>query len=204
MLRVTRPKQPPEFSTDARGYLVALIHDLQLEVPAPENQERGGFVGAPARIYRIKVPLAEVSVSYKIDVSKPGSIRVQAKVEDFNPGTDAQVLAIADDEAKAAPLSRFSTAFVVGAVGGQIRQQVVDTSLDDLKIPGFFIHSISPLDPSGWLQVRLDRDPNAPPLAPPAGPVKDVKPPPSAGPAQHCEPAVVRSSLTCSRRMRFR
>jgi hypothetical protein len=186
VLRVMRPKQPPEFSTDARGYLVALIHDLQLEVPAPENQERGGFVGAPAKIYRVKIPLAEISLSYKVDASKPGSIRVQAKVEDFNPGTDAQVQAIADDEAKAATLSRFSTAFVVGAVGGQIRQQAIDTTLEDVKIPGFLIRSVSPLDPSGWVQVRLDRDPNAPPLAPPApaGAVKVAQPPPAAGPAQ--------------------
>jgi hypothetical protein len=184
VLRVTRPKQPPEFSTDARGYLVALIRDLQLEVPAPENQERGGFVGAPAKIYRIKVPLAEISLSYKIDASKPGSLRVQAKVEDLNPGTDSQVQAIADDETKGVALSRFSTAFVIGAVGGQIRQHAIDNTIDDVKVPGFLIRSISPLDPSGWVQVRLDRDPNAPPLAPPTGPLKDVKPPPAAGPAQ--------------------
>ena len=184
VLRVVRPKQPPEFSTDSRGYLVALVHDLQLEVPAPENQEKGGFVGAPAKIYRIKVPLAEISISYKIDASKPGSLHVQGKVEDFNPGTDSQVMAIADDETKATALSRFSTAFVIGAVGGQIRQQAIDTTLDDVKLPGFLIRSISPLDPSGWVQVKLDRDPNAPPLAPPGSPVKDVKPPPAAGPRQ--------------------
>ena len=106
VLRIIRPKQPPEFSTDARGFLVALVHDLQLDVPAPENQEKGGFVGAPAKIYRIKVPLAEISLSYKIDASKPGALRVQAKVEDFNPGTEGQVLAIADDETKGAALSR--------------------------------------------------------------------------------------------------
>ena len=115
VLRIVRPKQAPEFSADARGYLVALIRDLQVEVPAPENQEKGGFVGAPAKIYRLKVPLAEISLSYKLDTSKPGTLRVQAKVEEFNPGSDGQVLAIADDETKAAPLSRFSTAFVLGA-----------------------------------------------------------------------------------------
>jgi hypothetical protein len=162
VLRVTRPKTPPEFSTDARGFLVALIHDLQLEVPAPENQEKGGFVGAPAKIYRIKVPLAEISLSYKIDTSKPGAMRVQAKVEEFNPGADGQVLAIADDETKGALLSRFSTAFVLGALGGQLRQQPIDVTLDDVKIPGLFIRSISPLDPSGWVRVSLERDPSYP------------------------------------------
>ena len=96
-----RPNEPPEFSTDApRLSWSRLIHDLQLEVPAPENQEKGGFVGAPAKIYRVKIPLAEISLSYKVDTSKPGSMRIQAKVEEFNPGTDSQVLAIADDEAK--------------------------------------------------------------------------------------------------------
>jgi hypothetical protein len=162
VLRVMRPKTPPEFSTDARGFLVALIHDLQLEVPAPENQEKGGFVGAPAKIYRVKVPLAEFSLSYKVDTSKPDAMRVRAKVEEFNPGTDAQVFAIADDEAKAALLSRFSTAFVVGAVGNQLRQQSIDVTLDQVKIPGIFIRSISPLDPSGWVRVSLERDPSYP------------------------------------------
>jgi hypothetical protein len=162
VLRVTRPKTPPEFSTDARGFLVALVHDLQVEVPAPENQEKGGFVGAPAKVYRIKVPLAEFSLSYKVDLSKPGALRVQAKVEEFNPGADGQVLAIADDEAKTAPLSRFSTAFVVGALGAQLRQQPIDVTLDDVKVPGLFIRSISPLDPTGWVQVSLERDPSYP------------------------------------------
>jgi hypothetical protein len=162
VLRVTRPKVPPEFSTDARGFLVALIHDLQLEVPAPENQEKGGFVGAPAKIYRIKIPLTEISLSYKVDTSKPGAMRVQGKVEDFNPGADGQVFAIADDETKAALLSRFSTAFVLGAVGGQLRQQPIDVTLDQVKIPGLLIRSISPLDPSGWVRVNLERDPSYP------------------------------------------
>jgi len=200
VLRVTRPKQPPEFNTDARGYLVALVHDLQIEVPAPENQERGGFVGAPAKIYRIKVPLAELSFSYKVDTSKPGPIRVQAKVEDFNPGTDSQVLAISDDETKGTPLSRFSTAFVLGAIGGQLRQQSIDTSLEQVKIPGFLIRSISPLDPSGWVRVNLDRDPNAPPLSPGA-PTRDLKPPAAEGPGQTAsQPAVVTPAPTVGQR----
>ena len=124
VLRIMRPHDPPEFSTDARGFLVALIHDLQLDVPAPENQAKGGFVGAPAKVYRIKVPLAEFALSYKVDAAKPDALRVQAKVEEFNPGTDSQVLAIADDETKGVALSKFSTAFVLGALGGQLRHAI--------------------------------------------------------------------------------
>ena len=65
-LRITRPQQPPEFSVDARGFLVALIHDFQLDVPAPEGEAKGGLVGAPAKIYRIKIPLAELALSYQV------------------------------------------------------------------------------------------------------------------------------------------
>ena len=185
VLRIMRPHDPPEFSTDARGFLVALIHDLQLDVPAPENQEKGGFVGAPAKVYRIKVPLAEIALSYKVDSAKPDALRVHAKVEDFNPGTDSQVLAIADDEAKGVPLSRFSTAFVLGALGGQLRLQAIDAPIDQSQLVerGFTIRSISPLDPSGWVSVSLDRDPNKP-LSPDMPIKEDVTPPPAAGPAQ--------------------
>ena len=41
-LRITKPQQPPEFSVDARGCLVALIPDFQLDVLAPEGEARGG------------------------------------------------------------------------------------------------------------------------------------------------------------------
>ena len=175
VLRIVRPKQAPEFSTDARGFLVALIHDFQIDVPAPENQEKGGFVGAPAKVYRLKVPLAEVSLSYKVDLTKAGAMAVHAKVEDFNPGTDSQVLAIADDESKGVPLSRFSAAFVLGAFGGQLRLKPIDATLDQLKVPGIIVRSISPLDPTGWVTVNLERDASVP--IPPVNPPKVQGPP---------------------------
>ncbi len=185
VLRIVRPHDAPEFGTDARGFLVALVHDLQLDVPAPENQEKGGFVGAPAKVYRIKVPLAEISLSYKVDSAKPDALSVHAKVEDFNPGTDSQVLAIADDESKGVPLSKFSTAFVLGALGGQLRMQAFDAPIDQSQLAqrGFSIRSISPLDPSGWVSVSLDRDPNKP-LSPVDPIKKDVTPPPATDPAR--------------------
>ena len=86
------------------------------------------------------------------------------------------MLAIADDETKAALLSRFSTAFVLGAFGAQLRLQSIDTTLDRLKMPpGILLRSITPLDPSGWVQVNLERDASVP-LIPP------VKPPKVSGP----------------------
>ena len=77
------------------------------------------MVGAAAKIYRIKIPQAEVAVSYRVDSANNKATQLHAKVEDFSPGTNAEVLAIADDENKAVPLSRFSAAVVLGAIGGR-------------------------------------------------------------------------------------
>jgi len=162
VLRLTRPQHVPEFSADARGFLVAMIHNLQIEVPAPEQEAKGGLVGAAAKIYRIKVPLAEFALSYKVDSPTPDALKLHARVEEFNPSPNVEVLAITDDETKAVPLSRFSAAVVLGAIGGKIRTQPIDVALDQTKLPGFSIRSISPLDPSGWVRVGLLRNPNSP------------------------------------------
>ena len=155
-LRVFRPQQPPEFSTDARGFLVVLIHDFQVDVPAPDPNAGGNLLGMPAKVLRIKVPLAEVAISYQVDTTSP-TLRLKGKIEEFNPGTNPTVLAINDDETKATPLTRFTSAFVMTALGTRIRNQNIDVALDQLKIPGFAIRSVSPLDPSGWMRVNLVR-----------------------------------------------
>ena len=121
VLRLTRPPQPPEFSVDAKGNLVAIVHDLQIEVPAPESEAKGGVVGAAAKIYRIKIPQAEIALSYKVETAPGNPPQLHAKVEDFNPGTNSEVLAITDDETKAVPLSRFSASLVLGGIGGRLR-----------------------------------------------------------------------------------
>src|SRR5262249_14574852 len=90
-LRITRPQQPPEFSTDARGYLVALVRDFQLDVPAPDPQSGGAMLGAAAKVLRLKAPLVEVAVSYQLDDSTPGSLRIKGKIQEFNPGTTGEV-----------------------------------------------------------------------------------------------------------------
>jgi hypothetical protein len=162
VLRITRPPSAPELTVDARGFLVALIHDLQIEVPEPEGEARGGVVGAAAKIYRIKLPQAEVALAYQVDSASDKATQLHANVQDFSPGTNAEVLAIDNDETKAVALSRFSAAVVLGAIGGRLRTLPIDVALDQLKLPGFSIRSISPLDPSGWVRVGLLRNADAP------------------------------------------
>ncbi len=179
-LRVFRPEQPPEFSTDARGFLVVLIHDFQIDVPAPDPNAGGNMLGVQAKVLRIKVPQAEIAISYQVDTTSK-TPRVKGKVEEFNPGTNAQVIAINDDENKGTPLTRFTTAFVMGALGTKIRSQNIDVALDQLKLPGFAIHSVSPLDPSGWMRVNLVRTEVGPVQE--SRPAQDVQPGPVHGPA---------------------
>ncbi len=173
-LRVLRPQEPPEFSSDARGFLVALIHDLQLEVPAPDASSGGNMIGVEAKVLRIKVPLAEVAVSYQLDTASPGALRVHGKIEEFSPGTNAEVIAINNDETKGTPLTRFTSAFVMGAMGAKIRSQKIDVALNQLKLPGFAIQEVSPLDPSGWMRVNLVR--TAVTREPATTPAQDVRP----------------------------
>ncbi|HZW33411.1 MAG TPA: hypothetical protein VFF52_22020 [Isosphaeraceae bacterium] len=178
-LRVIRPAEPPEFSSDSRGFLVALVHDFQLDVPAPDPQAGGNFLGEPAKVLRIQVPLAEIALSYQLDTSSPG-LRLRGKIEEFNPGTNATVLAITDDESKAKALTRFTMALVMTAVGTKIRSEHIDVSLDQLKLPGFAIHSLSPLDPSGWVRVNLVKTETGP--ARETEPAREVRPAPLTTP----------------------
>jgi hypothetical protein len=165
-LRVRRPQLPPEFSSDARGFLVALIKDLQLQIPAPEGPTGGQVLGVPARVLQIRMPQVEAAVSYQIDTSSPDALRLRGKIEEFTPGPGAEVVAITDNENKGTPLTRFTVAFVMGALGARVRGQTIDVSLDQRKLPGWAIRSVSPLDPSGWMRINLVRTAGAATPAP--------------------------------------
>jgi hypothetical protein len=160
-LRISRPQQPPAFSTDARGYLVALVRDFQIDASPPGQQSGGAMLGVPARVLRFKAPLVEVALSYQLDQSTPGSLQLKAKIQEFNPGTRGEVLAINDDGNQAKPLTRFRSAIVMTALVARMRGQNIDINIDQLKLPGFAIRSISPLDPSGWARINLVRTKSA-------------------------------------------
>ena len=120
------------------------------------------MLGVPAKVLRLKAPLVEVALSYQLDNSTPGSLRLKGKIQEFNPGTTGEVIAINDDENQGKPLTRFQSAIVMSALGTKIRSQNIDVSLDQLRLPGFKIQSVSPLDPSGWARVNLVRTEDRP------------------------------------------
>ncbi|MEO6810937.1 MAG: hypothetical protein ABI353_17640 [Isosphaeraceae bacterium] len=155
-IRVKTPGVAPEFTADARGYLVALVHDFVLEVPAPEAAMRGGLFGPPAQIYRVSAPNAEFTISFQIEAAKGTlPIRLAGRVEGFDAGPGAQVFAINDDEAKASPLSAFTRVAVLNTFANRLKGQPIDVPLSNLNLGNYALNSVSPLDPSGWIRLNL-------------------------------------------------
>lgn len=157
-IRIRRPSQPPEFAADARGFLVALVKDVEIDVPAPDaNSQAGSAVGANAKVLRIKLPQTEIALSYQVEPRAADAYHVHAKIEDITVPTNAEVVAINESESDARPLNRFSGALVITALLGKLRTQPIDTDLNNIRIPGLAITSVSPVDPSGWMRINLVR-----------------------------------------------
>ncbi len=186
-LRIRKPAQPPEFAADARGFVVAILHDLEIDAPAPDPSSRAGsIVGANAKVLRVKIPQAEAALSYKVESASPGSHQLHAKLEEFTPSTASQVMALNDDESKPTTLNRFSGALVISTLAAKLRSQPINANLDNLRLRGFAVESISPLDPSGWVRVNLVRAYDTPA---PVNPVPDLTEPPIQPDAPGPQPA---------------
>lgn len=157
-VRVKRPGRLPEFGADARGYLVAIVHDFVIEVPAPPQAARG-FLGAPpAAVYRFSSPDAEIAISYKFVAAKGNDpIRLSGRIEDVDLGPRASVEAINDDESKAAEVQGLGRGALLLGFTTKLRGQPIDIPLGSVNLPRFAITGVSPLDPSGWARVQLQR-----------------------------------------------
>jgi hypothetical protein len=162
-LRLKRPPTAPEFGSDERGYLVVLVRDFQLDVPAPPGAEKGGMLGAPAKVLRFLVPSAEFVLSYKTvaNGSNPPT-EIDVKVEDFVHSTNSKVQTIFDDESKPTTIGPFQANFALLGFKTKLQQVPIKLPLTSLEIPGFNLTEISPLDPSGWVRVVLS--PNGQPV----------------------------------------
>jgi hypothetical protein len=157
-IRLKKPSRSPQFGVDAKGNLVALVNDLQIEVPAPTQAAKGGVSGPPARVYRITSPQAEFVIAVKVEAkSEREPVHLVGKIDSFDPGRGAKVFAIDTDEKKAAPLPVLQATFVLGGIRGKLMGTPIDLPAPDIDLRGFAIHSVSALDPSGWVRVNLTR-----------------------------------------------
>ena len=119
-------------------------------------------------MYRLTSPLAEVSITFKIEPqSATQPLRLTGRIVGFDQGPDARIFAVRDDEAKAEQLTRFTSTIIFGVMRAKLVGQPIDVPLRKLDIPGFTLRSVSPLDPSGWIRVILDRTGPFPAVAQP-------------------------------------
>ena len=160
-VRVKRPTLGPDFSADARGFLVAGVHDFQLDVPVPPRKSGlGSLAGPAAKVYRITAKRAEFVISFQVTPETQSSpVRLSGKIESFDPGTspNTKVYALNDDESKAQELTIFSAAPVLGFLRTRIEGRPIDVPLSNLQLRGFAIREVSALDPTGWIRVQLVR-----------------------------------------------
>ena len=155
-IRIKRPSRAPDFGVDARGFLVVVAHDLQLDIPVPAQVANSRFGGTTAKVYRLVASTAEFVFELK-PVTDPatGAIRLTGNLRDFTPAPGSKVMAINDDESKALPLDPFRSVFVFQGFAQAIRSKPLDVPLENLKLRGFVITSVSDLDPTGWIRIVL-------------------------------------------------
>lgn len=142
--RVFKPTRAPEFAADANGNLVALLHDFQVDVPAPGGQ-----------LYRVQSPLVEVLVSFGVqtDLSN-GSAVFTGKLVDLNFGARATVSQLGADGETVAQRIALGGVFL-NLIRAGARNRPIELPLPTQNLRGFALASVSPLDPSGWMRVIL-------------------------------------------------
>ena len=177
-LRIKRPSVAPEVAADARGYLVILVKDFQLDVPAPP----GGLLGGNVKVLRFLVPTAEFVLSFTVPPREADKeLVLDAKVENFVYGVTSKVQTIGEDESQVTTLGPFQGNIALAGFRTKLQQVPIHAPLSNLNLQGFDIGEVSPLDPSGWMRVVLvpNGDPVNMPMSPPSG--ESAMPAPNAG-----------------------
>lgn len=154
-LRVKRPSSPPRFAADRDGNLVVVVNDFTLDLSVPPNAPGGLGGEAPPRIYRIESPQAEFALSVKLLPTAGGPPQLDARIASFDPGPNARLLAIGEDEAAAREVGAFNRAIILGVVRNRIQGRPLSMSLAQASLPGYAFRSATDLDPSGWMRVVL-------------------------------------------------
>ncbi len=156
-IRVYKPSEPPRFAADSRGYLVAIVPGMTIEVPAPEQATQGGGLGGPAaQVYRIVAPRAEFQFSFTIEPGQGANPpELKGTLQGFEPGQGVKVYAINEDEQQAQALNAFTANIIAAAVSTKLKGRPLEVQLNQLQRPGLALGEVSPLDPSGWMRIVL-------------------------------------------------
>ena len=162
-VRIRRPSRCPEVGVDATGKLIFVIDDLGVELSVPPDTPRNGLPPA-AKILRLAAKRVEVAVNFLVTArTEKEPVRLDGEIASIDVGPLADLRAEAiDKDDKATNLTEFDKALLVGDLRAQAQGQKVDIPLSNLKLEGFAIQSITPLDPSGWVRAVLVRISNSP------------------------------------------
>ena len=80
-------------------------------------------------------------------------LRLTGRIEGFDPGPNARVFAINEDENQADAAERLRQhRSSSGVFRTKLQGQPIDVPLSNVQLRGFAIRSVSPLDPSGWIR----------------------------------------------------
>jgi hypothetical protein len=166
-IRIKKPNELPEFAADENGNLVILVHDFQLDVPAPPGAERGSFLQAPTRVYRFIVPTMEFVLTYKVIAdgsAPPKEVEVQFLTATFSDKRKVQ--SFFDDESKPRTmppgLDNVPLALFRNTLKRKQEEHPIRMPLSQLKLKGFALTELTELDASGWVRAVLV--PNAQPI----------------------------------------
>lgn len=156
-VRVYKPAEPLQVSSDAAGNLVLLARDFTIEVPAPPQAAKGGAVlGPKAKVYRLKMAQAEFSLAFEVQPGAAGQpARLVGKVANFDPGSNVTVTAIDEDDTKGTTMNAFTSRIIASAFGTRVSGLPLDVPLERLAGAPVALLSTSKLDPSGWMRLIL-------------------------------------------------
>ncbi len=155
VIRISKPARAPEVAVDARGFLVAVVHDLQIDLPVPAQMANSPLAGAKAKVYRLDAKTAEFVFEIKPVTQPDGTIRLTGNLKELNTSPGSRVLAINDDESRALPLDPFRSVLIYQGFANAIKAKPLDVPVQNLKMRGYVITSISDLDPTGWMRIVL-------------------------------------------------
>jgi hypothetical protein len=154
VVRFKKPTKAPEFAVDAKGRLVLIVHDFQVDLPVPAQVAKIGF-GTPPKAYRLVAPTAEFVFDIKAVTTSTNGIQIAGVLKEFAQSPGSKVLAIVDDESKALPLDPIRGGIIYTGFGTALKSKPINVPIENVKLKGYNIASISDLDPSGWLRVVL-------------------------------------------------
>lgn len=161
VFRIHRPSKPPVLAADRDGNLVVVFRDLTIEAAPPSGAQAQRVQALQnARYVRIVAPQAEVALATTITPpAGTDPMRLQGKVVGFDPGVGTRIYTVNDDPANPTPLNAITNALALGLARTRVQNQEFALPLSQVQLPGFYVQSVSPLDPSGWMRVTLAKYP---------------------------------------------